>query len=211
MTATTNTADLGDAIALDRLDEAGRALLFTGARTVNTFATTPVTDDELHAIWALAKWAPTAANLQPLRVLYVRTPEGKARLVEQMNDGNKAKTASAPVTAVLAYDTRFHEHVPTVFPARPEMQDVFEQNLQMRESTGEFSAKLQAGYFVLAVRAQGLAAGPMAGFDAAGIDREFFPEGRWRSLLVVNIGHPGVDPWFDRQPRLEHEDVVRWA
>jgi 3-hydroxypropanoate dehydrogenase len=211
MTATPDTAGPANAIVLDRLDETGRALLFTQARTVNTFASTPVTDEELHAVWALAKWAPTAANLQPLRVLYVRTPEGKARLVEHMNDGNKAKTESAPVTAVLAYDTRFHEHVPTVFPARPEMQDVFEQNVAMRESTGEFNAKLQAGYFVLAVRAQGLAAGPMAGFDADGVDREFFPDGRWRSLLVVNIGHPGDAPWFDRQPRLEHEDVVRWA
>ena len=81
----------------------------------------------------------------------------------------------------------------------------------MRTSTGTFSATLQAGYFLLAVRAHGLAAGPMAGFDSAGLDAEFFPDGRWRSILVVNIGHPGTDPWFDRLPRLAPADALAWA
>jgi 3-hydroxypropanoate dehydrogenase len=127
-----------------------------------------------------------------------------------MSDGNKAKTASAPAVAVLAVDTRFHDHIPTVFPFRPEMKDVFEADEDMRTTAGRFNAILQAGYFILAVRAHGLAAGPMAGFDAAGIDADFFPDGRWRSILVVNIGHPGADPWFERLPRLAHEDTVRW-
>src|ERR1700744_6800538 len=98
----------------DRLDDASRALLFTEARTANTFAPTPVSDAELSDIWELAKWAPTAANTQPLRVLYVRTDEGRARLVEHMNDGNQAKTLAAPAVAVLAVDTRFYDHIPTV-------------------------------------------------------------------------------------------------
>jgi 3-hydroxypropanoate dehydrogenase len=200
-----------DTPVLDRLDEAGRALLFTDARTANTFAPTPVSDAELTAIWELAKWAPTAANSQPLRVLYVRPGAGRDRLVEHMADGNKAKTASAPAVAVLAVDTQFHEHIPTLLPFRPELKDVFEANEAMRTSTSQFNATLQAGYFVLAVRAHGLAAGPMAGFDAAGIDAEFFPDGRLHSILVVNIGHPGTDPWFDRLPRLDHDDVVQWS
>jgi 3-hydroxypropanoate dehydrogenase len=197
--------------ALNRLDDAGRATLFTDARTANSFSTTPVTDAELSEIWDLAKWPPTAANVQPLRVLYVRSEEGRARLVEHMNDGNKDKTASAPAVAVLALDTQYHEHIPSVLPFRPELKDVFDADEAMRNETGRFSAALQAGYFVLAVRAHGLAAGPMGGFDAAALDADFFPDGRWRSVLVVNIGHPGQDPWFDRLPRLDHAEVLHWA
>ncbi len=196
---------------LGKLDAGGRATLFTDARTANTFSDTPVNDAELAEIWNLAKWAPTAANTQPLRILYVRPGQGRDRLVTHMNDGNKAKTASAPAVAVLAVDNRFHDYIPTLLPFRPEMRDIFEANDEMRAGTGTFNATLQAGYFILSVRAHGLAAGPMAGFDAAGVDADFFPDGRWRSILVVNIGHPGTDPWFERLPRLDDEDTVRWA
>jgi 3-hydroxypropanoate dehydrogenase len=196
---------------LGSLDEAGRALLFTNARTANTFADTPVSDEELAGIWELAKWAPTMANTQPLRVLYVRTPEGKARLVAHMSEGNKAKVLAAPAVAVLALDSQFHEHIPTIFPINPAMKDMFDANEEMRIGAATYSSALQAGYFILAVRAAGLAAGPMAGFDKTGIDAEFFPDGRFRSTLVVNIGHPGESPWFDRLPRLDHSDVVQWA
>ncbi len=196
---------------LGTLDEAGRALLFTAARTANTWADKTVSDEELTSIWELAKWAPTSANTQPLRVLYVRPGEGRDRLVEHMSEGNKAKTAAAPAVAVLAVDTRFHEHIPTIFPIRPEMQDFFEANEEFRAKGGNFNGALQAGYFILAVRAHGLAAGPMTGFDAAGLDAEFFPDGRFRSILVINIGHPGENAWFGRLPRLDHENVVSWA
>jgi 3-hydroxypropanoate dehydrogenase len=206
----TVTADALTPRALGTLDDAGRATLFTDARTANTFATTRVSDAELSEIWDLAKWPPTAANTQPLRILFVRPGGGRERLVRHMNEGNKAKTASAPAVAVLAVDTRFHEHIPTLLPFRPELKDVFEGNEEMRTGTGTFNATLQAGYFILSIRAHGLAAGPMAGFDAAGIDAEFFPDGRWHSILVVNIGHPGPEPWFDRLPRLDHEETVRW-
>jgi 3-hydroxypropanoate dehydrogenase len=193
------------------LDEAGQALLFTAARTANTWADTPVTDEELTSIWELARWAPTSANTQPLRVLYVRPGEGRDRLVKFMSDGNKAKTEAAPAVAVLAVDTRFHEHIPTVFPMRPQMKNMFEENEELRVTGGRFNAALQAGYFILAVRALGLAAGPMTGYDAAGLDAEFFPGGRYKSILVVNIGHPGENPWYGRLPRLDHEDVISWA
>jgi 3-hydroxypropanoate dehydrogenase len=196
---------------LPRLDEEARAVLFSSARTAYSFAPTPVTDAQLSEIWEMAKWAPTAANTQPLRVVFVRTDAGRARLVEHMAEGNKAKTASAPAVAILAQDTRFHEHIPTVLPIRPELKDVYEANEAMRTSTGEFGSALQAGYFILAVRAAGFAAGPMGGFDAAGIDADFFPEGRLKSILVVNIGHPGADPGFDRMPRLDHSQVIDWA
>jgi len=205
-----SVAEVAPAV-LPALDDAGRAILFTAARTANSFAPTPVTDAELESVWELAKWPPTAANVQPLRVLYVRTPEGRERLVRHMSDGNKAKTASAPAVAVLAVDTQFHEHIPQVLPFRPELRDVFAADDTMRTETMRFSGALQAGYFLLAVRAQGLAAGPMGGFDRDGLDAEFFPDGRWKSVLVVNIGHPGTDPWFGRLPRLDHASVIQWA
>lgn len=205
------TVQLADTATLPALDSAGRALLFSDARSANSFSATPVTDEELREIYDLAKMGPSAANLQPLRVLFVRSEEAKQRLAPHMNEGNRAKTLSAPAVAVLAWDSRFHEHVPTVFPMRPEMQDSLEANPAMREGMGRFSATLQIGTFILAVRAAGLAAGPMAGFDGAGIDAEFFADGRWKSLLVVNIGHPGENPWFDRLPRLDAADAVSWA
>ncbi|GIE07084.1 malonic semialdehyde reductase [Paractinoplanes durhamensis] len=195
----------------DYLDPSGKHLLFTGARTANTFAETPVSDAELTDIWELAKWAPTSANSQPLRVLYVHPGEGRDRLVKHMNEGNRAKTAAAPAVAVLAMDTEFHEHIPTVLPFRPELKDAFAANETMRTNTATFNATLQAGYFILAVRAHGLAAGPMSGFDADGLNAEFFPDGRFRALLVVNIGHPGENPWFARLPRLSPDDVLQWA
>jgi 3-hydroxypropanoate dehydrogenase len=196
---------------LSSLDPAARGLLFTDARTANTFTDEPVTDDQLRAIWELAKWPPTAANTQPLRVVFVRGEEGKARLLPHMSEGNVAKTASAPAVAVLAADLEFHEHIPSLLPFRPELRDVFANNDTMREDSARFNATLQSGYFLLAVRAEGLAAGPMAGFDKAGVDAEFFPDGRYKSLLVVNIGHPGENPWFERLPRLNESHTLVWA
>jgi 3-hydroxypropanoate dehydrogenase len=207
----TMTEDTASSRMLDRLDDTGRALMFTDARTANTFAPVPVSDAELAEIWELAKWGPTAANSQPLRVVYVRTGEGLERLLRHMNEGNRAKTAAAPAVAVLAVDTEFYEHIPEVLPFRPEYRDAFAADAELAGRTSRFSAALQAGYFIMAVRAAGLAAGPMAGFDAEALDADFFPDGRFKSVLVVNIGHPGENPWFGRLPRLSHEEIIRWA
>jgi 3-hydroxypropanoate dehydrogenase len=193
------------------LSEAGRALLFTGARTASSFAATPVTDAELAEIWELAKWPPTASNTQPLRVVFVRTEEGKKHLISHLNEGNRAKSQSAPAVALLALDTSFHEHVPHVFPHNPGLKDVYEANEPLRITNGTFSAALQVGYFVLAARATGLVAGPMTGFDKAAMDADFFADGRFKSLAVVNLGHPGENAWRDRLPRLSPETTVQWA
>lgn len=196
---------------LPALSEEARAALFSEAHTANTFAPTPVSDAELETIWDLTRWAPTSANLQPLRVLYVRTPEGRDRLLPHIAEGNRDRVASAPVTAVLALDTRFHDQIPTVLPVMPHLQGVLEADESMRTQMGTYSAALQAGYFILAVRSLGLAAGPMAGFDAAGIDGEFFAGTPWHATLVVNLGHPGENAFRPRLPRLELDDVLRWA
>ena len=200
--------------ALEPLDDTSRALLFTEARTANSFTDEPVSDDELHGIWELTRFAPTMANSQPLRVLFVRTPEGKARLLPHVAEGsNRDKAAAAPVVAVLAYDADFHQQFPVTFPDRAEvfLESFGAMPSEAREPISKYSAALATGQFFLAVRAHGLAAGPMGGFDAAGIDEEFFAGTSWRSHLVVNLGHPGEDPWFPRLPRVDVRDALRWA
>jgi len=196
-------------IELDRLDDAARAILFTKGRTANSFSSRPVTGEQLREIYELMKWGPTWANTLPLRIVYVTTPEGKQRLLKHMNPGNAAKTASAPVSAVLAVDNRYHDHVPQLLPFRPEMRDTLEGDDAFRERVRDFGGAMQAAYFIIAVRAAGLAAGPMGGFDQVGLDADLFPDGQWSSILVVNIGYPGKNAWFDRLPRLEYKQAVR--
>jgi 3-hydroxypropanoate dehydrogenase len=183
-------------------------LLFREARTANTFSDEPVSDEQIEAIYDLVKWAPTSMNTQPLRALVVRTPEGKERLLPHMSEGNRAKTATAPVTVVLAADTDFHENLPKTFPHKPDAKDLFSGDEAAREGFARLNSLLQVGYFIIGVRAAGLAAGPMTGFDAAGVDAEFFAGKKWHSLVVINIGRPGENPWFDRLPRLSYDEVT---
>ncbi len=186
-----------------------QALLFTEARTANRFTDEPVSDEQVAAIYDLVKHAPTAMNTQPLRVLLVRDGS-RERLLKHMADGNRDKTEGAPLVAVLAMDTDFHDHLPRTFPHFPGARDGFADDTA-REQAARFNASLQIGYFLLGVRAAGLAAGPMGGFDAAGMDAEFFAGTSWRSLLVVNVGRPAEDAWSDRLPRLAYDEVVRVA
>ena len=192
------------------LDPEARELLFTAARSANTFSDEPVPDEQLRAITELAKWPPTSGNTNPLRVLFVRTPEGKQRLGPLMSSGNRDKTLSAPAVAILAVDSDFHEKLPELFPARPEARENWVQDPERREWAAKFNGTLQAGYFILAIRAAGLAAGPMLGFNGPGIDAEFFADRPWKTILVVNIGKPGENAWFPRLPRLQHEDYVEY-
>jgi 3-hydroxypropanoate dehydrogenase len=208
---TTDASDVTTTEELLAIDRATQELLFTEARTANSFSDEPVTDEQLRVIVELAKWPPTMANTNPLRLLFVRTPEGKERLAPLMSEGNRAKTVSAPAVAVLAVDVDFHEQIPKLFPQRAEMRDSFAGDAATRERLARFNGSLQAGYFILAVRAAGLAAGPMLGFDGPGIDAEFFADRPWKTILVVNVGKPGENPWFPRLPRLEHEDFVEYV
>ena len=198
-------------IALDTptlaLSADAQDLLFRDARTANSFTDEPVTQAQVQAIHDLVKYGPTAINAQPLRVLLVRSDEARARLLPHLSEGNRAKTGAAPLVAVLAYDVDFHEQLPTVFPHAPGLKDNFADE-DTRHGLGRSNAFLQAGYFIVGVRAAGLAAGPMGGFDAAGVDAEFFPDGRTKSVLVVNIGHAAPDAWLDRLPRLSYDAVV---
>ena len=201
---TTSTATLADVLVLD---DAAQDLLFRHARSANSFTDVPVTEEQIAALYDLIKWGPTAMNTQPLRLVVVKSPEAKERLVGHMFEGNKAKTAMAPLTVVLAYDADFHEHLPTNFPHKPDAKELFGAE-DVRHRFAAPQAWLQAGSFILGVRALGLAAGPMAGFDAAGIDADLLAGTSLRSFAVVNVGHPGPDAYFDRLPRHDHDDAV---
>jgi 3-hydroxypropanoate dehydrogenase len=189
------------------LDKAAQDLLFREARTANTFTGEAVTDEQIQAIYDLIKYAPTSLNMQPLRVVLVRTPEARQRLVDTMDEGNKAKTLTAPLTAILAADHDFHEEFEKTFPHVPGVKDWFAEE-EGRVEAGRFNGALQVGYFILGLRAAGLAAGPMTGFDADALNKEFFGDGRHSVLVVVNIGKPGENAWFDRNPRLAFDEVV---
>ena len=190
------------------LDAEAQDLLFREARTANTFTDEPVTEEQVRAIYDLVKWGPTSMNNQPLRIVLVRSPEARGRLVEHMGGNNKAKTSIAPLVAVLAADTDFHEEFPKTFPHFAGARDAFAGDAGMREDVARLNAALQVAYFIVGVRAAGLAAGPMTGMDAPAIDREFFPDGAHRTIAVVNIGHPAEDAWMARLPRLEYDEVV---
>lgn len=204
MTATVET------VAELELDAAAQDLLFRQARTANKFTAAPVTDAQLQAIYDLVKYAPTSMNQQPLRAVVVRSAEARAALVSHLSEGNKAKTAAAPAVVILAADVNFHDEFHKTFPHFPGARDLFAGDDEAREQTAKFNAALQVGYFILGVRAAGLAAGPMTGYDAAAIDAEFFPDGEHRVLAVLNIGQPAAEgAWLGRLPRLDYDEVVR--
>jgi 3-hydroxypropanoate dehydrogenase len=199
----TTPAEAGLALDKDAAD-----LLFRGAHTAHAFTDEPVGDEQVRAIFDLVKWAPTALNTQPLRITLVRTPEARERLVRHMSEGNRAKTAAAPLVAVLTADRNFHDTLPRLVPHFPGARDLF-LDAGAREHVAGFNGALGMAYFIVGVRAAGLAAGPMTGFDGPALEAELFPDGDQLVLAVVNIGRPGPDAHRPRAPRLDFEDVVR--
>ena len=189
------------------LDPAAQDLLFREARTANTFTDEPVTEEQVQAIYDLVKYGPTSMNQSPLRVTLVRSPEARERLVQHLSEGNQKKTAAAPLVAILSADNEFHEELPHLFPHFPQAKDMFAASREAREKNATLNAALPAAYFIIGVRAAGLAAGPMTGADLEGIQKEFLDDDH-SVLMVVNIGKPGEDAWFPRSPRLEYDQVV---
>ncbi|MFF5401742.1 malonic semialdehyde reductase [Streptomyces misionensis] len=189
------------------LDPAAQDLLFREARTANTFTDEPVSEEQVQAIYDLVKYGPTAFNQTPLRITLVRSPEARERLLPHMAEGNRAKTATAPLVAILAADNEFHEELPALFPAFPAAKDAFFAERTVRERSAAMNSALQAAYFIVGVRAAGLAAGPMTGFDFEGVRKEFLDDDH-TPLMIVNIGKPGPDASYPRSPRLAYEDVV---
>jgi len=192
------------------LDEKALDLILLKARTQNGWLPTPVSDDQLRAIFDIMKFGPTSANSCPARFLFVRTPEAKARLLPALSAGNMEKTKQAPVTVIIGYDPRFYEHLPTkLFTHRPEMKNPYEANAQLAETVAFRNGTLQGAYFMIAARAVGLDVGGMSGFDNAKVDAEFFPDGRVKSNFLCNIGHGDPSKVLPRLPRLLFDEVCR--
>jgi len=193
--------------ATQALPESARDLLFRDAHTAYSFTNEPVTDSELAEIYDLVRYAPTMMNTQPLRMVFIRTDEAKARLLPHLAEGNRAKSQSAPVVAILAYDVDFHENLPRMLPHALGAKEMF-SDTEFRTRVADGNAHLQAGFFILAIRALGLDAGPMGGFDTVGVDQEFLAGTAHQSFLVVNIGHVDDAGTFPRSPRLDHDEAV---
>ena len=192
------------------LDSVARELLFTEARTHYAWLDRSVDDGLLHQLYDLAKMGPTGANSSPLRLVFVRGAAAKQRLKPTLMPLNVDKTMQAPVTAIVAQDAEYWEQLPKLNPARPEYRDrIAGLPEAVRDRMGLQSAMLQAGYLIIAARGLGLDCGPMGGFDPAAVDKEFFPDGKWKSSLLINLGYGDRDKMFPRQPRLSFAEACR--
>jgi 3-hydroxypropanoate dehydrogenase len=186
------------------------ALLFTTARTHYAWLPTPVDADLLQRVYELARWAPTGGNGQSLRVVFAASREAKERLRPTLAPMNVDKTMTAPVTAILAYDVAWYERLPELAPFRPGARDqIVAMPAEKRDRMGLQNAYLQSGYLILAARALGLDCGPMAGFDPTQLDAEFFRDGAWRSILLLNLGYGDPAKVLPRMPRLEFATACR--
>jgi 3-hydroxypropanoate dehydrogenase len=193
---------------MPKLDQAALDQLFLAARTQNGWLPNPVTDDQLREIYAIMRMGPTSANTCPARILFLRTPEAKARLLPALSAGNVDKTKQAPVTAIIGYDTRFYAWMPKkLFAHRPEMADNYARNTALAQITAFRNGTLQGAYFMLAARAVGLDVGGMSGFDNAKVDLEFFPDGRVKSNFLCNLGHGDPSKIMPRLPRLDFDEA----
>ena len=195
--------------------------IFREARTHTAWLDKPVSDETLRQLYELMKWGPTSANGSPARFVFVRTQEAKERLRPALAPGNVDKTMAAPVTVIIAYDLRFFEKLPKLFPHSPGMRDLFARNPQLVEETARRNSSLQGAYLIIAARALGLDCGPMSGFDNAKVDeeffgagkecegceQEFFPSGHVKSNFLCNLGYGDESKLFPRGPRLAFNDV----
>jgi 3-hydroxypropanoate dehydrogenase len=203
------------------LDDRALDVLFRQARSHNAWQERPVADDTLRQVYDLMKWAPTSANSSPARFVFLRTQRAKERLLPALAAGNVVKTMSAPVTVIIAYDLKFYEKLPNLFPHAPTMRDLFVNTPALVESTARRNSSLQGAYFILAARAVGLDCGPLSGFDNAkvdeeffglgreceGCDQEFFPEGHVKSNFLCNVGYGDPSKLFPRSPRLSFDEA----
>lgn len=191
------------------LGEAALDQLFREARSYNGWLDQDVSQDQIEAIYGLMKMAPTSANMQPARIVWVRSLEAKDRLAALASEGNKAKIKTAPVTAILGYDIDFHDELPWLFP-HTDARSWFEGDEKGREQGAFRNASLQGGYLILAARAVGLDCGPMSGFDNAAVDKAFFADKpRYRSNFICSIGYGDPASIFDRSPRPEFDRFNR--
>jgi 3-hydroxypropanoate dehydrogenase len=192
------------------MNEACIDRLFLDARTHRRWLDRPVDEALLRQVYELARWPPTSANCEPMRVVFVTSRDGKERLRPALDPSNVDQTMSAPATAIVAYDSRFFECMVKLAPQRPEMAERLANRPEaIRERMAFQSGTLQGGYLILAARALGLDCGPMGGFDRAKVDEAFFADGRWKSNFLVNLGYGDPSGLRPRAPRLEFDEACR--
>ncbi len=204
--------DINEIVARKRaraIGEGALATLFREARTARGFLAQPVSRELLERIVELAELGPTESNSLPLRIVFVQTPQSKERLRPLLSRGNVAKTMAAPVTAIVAADLRFYEHLPRLSP-HLKMNDYYAgpANVEIANRSALMNAAIQGAYLLLAARALGLDVGPMAGFDRAKTDAEFFPDGRHTSLWLTNIGYADDTKTPARNPRFAFDEIA---
>jgi 3-hydroxypropanoate dehydrogenase len=193
------------------LSDASLDQLFLTARTYNAWLPKEVTDEQIRRLYDLAKFGPTAANSSPMRIVFVKSPDAKQRLKPYLSESNAEKTMQAPVTAIVATDYAFYEHLPKLFP-HADARSWFVGNEQLVHASGTRNGSLQGAYLIMAARALGLDCGPMSGFDQAGVDAEFFAGTQIKSNFLINIGYGDPDKnLFDRLPRLSFDEAAQIA
>jgi 3-hydroxypropanoate dehydrogenase len=202
MTETSNAAQPAK-IANDTLNQ-----LFRQARTHSAWLSKRVPAEALREVYELARWGPTSANSTPARFVFLESEAAKARLLPALAPGNVEKTKAAPVTAIVAWDTEFYERLPQLFP-QADMRSYFVGKQPLIDETALRNGSLQGGYFILAARSVGLDCGPMSGFDAAKVNAEFFPDGKWKANFLCNLGYGDASKLFPRNPRLEFDEACR--
>ncbi|MFC5580541.1 malonic semialdehyde reductase [Rhodanobacter terrae] len=193
------------------LSEASLDQLFREARTFNAWLPKEVSDEQLRQLYELAKFGPTSANSSPMRVVFVKSKDAKAKLAPFLSEGNRAKTMEAPVTAIIATDHEFYEQLPRLFP-HADARSWFVGNQPHIDTTAFRNATLQGAYVLMAARALGLDCGPMSGFDNAGVDAAFFSGTAIKSNFLISIGHGDASRnLFPRSPRLSFDEACTIA
>ena len=190
------------------LEAAALDQLFRTARTYRAWRDQAVSDETLHSIYELMKWGPTSSNCCPARIVFVKTPEAKARLEPALDAGNVRQTMAAPATAIIGYDLEFYEKLPLLAP-HADVRSGFVGKPELIRSTAFRNGSLQGGYLIVAARALGLDCGPMSGFDNAKVDAEFFPGGTIKSNFLCNLGYGDPAKLRPRAPRLAFDSACR--
>ena len=190
------------------LDDRALDQLFRAARTQNKWQDRPVPDAKLQELYELLKWGPTSANSSPARFVFVRTPEGKAKLKEALSAGNLEKTMTAPVTVIVCYDSFFYDKLGQLIP-HADAKPWFTSSPEFAEKTAFRNGSLQGAYLMLAARAIGLDVGAMSGFDNAKLDELFLAGTGWKSNFLVNLGYGDPAGLFPRSPRLSFDEAAR--
>ncbi len=190
------------------IDDAAMRQLFFDARTHNKWKAKDVSDELLHRLVDILKMGPTSANCLPARIVFVKSAEAKARLSPLLDEGNRAKTMTAPVCAIIGYDLEFYEHLGKLFP-HTDAKPWFAGKPQKIADTAFRNGTLQGAYLILAARALGLDCGPMSGFDNAGVDREFFAGTQVKSNFLCSLGYGDPSGLFPRSPRFTFDEMAK--